>query len=113
MNNGRVHAKIALVTGAGSGIGRATAILLANEGATVVVSDIDTHAAEQVVGEIRDGGGVAEAARLDVADESAWMMTIEGILDPLISGLTFLSTMPVCPSPSRSPKRLSMIGEGF
>ncbi len=46
MSTGRVHAKIALVTGAGSGIGRATAILLANEGATVIVSDIETQAAE-------------------------------------------------------------------
>jgi 3(or 17)beta-hydroxysteroid dehydrogenase len=80
VSTGRVHAKIALVTGAGSGIGRATAILLASEGATVIVLDINTHAAEQVVGEIRGGGGVAEAARLDVADESAWTMTIEGIL---------------------------------
>ena len=40
MNTGRMNAKFALVTGAGSGIGRATALLLAQEGATVVVSDI-------------------------------------------------------------------------
>jgi 3(or 17)beta-hydroxysteroid dehydrogenase len=78
--NGRVHAKIALVTGAGSGIGRATAILLAHEGATVTVSDIDIHAAEAVASEIRNGGGVAEATRLDVADESSWIAVIEGIL---------------------------------
>jgi 3(or 17)beta-hydroxysteroid dehydrogenase len=77
---GRVHAKIALVTGAGSGIGRATAILLANEGATVIVSDIDGLAAKQVSSEIRDSGGVAESTRLDVANESAWMAVIEDIL---------------------------------
>ncbi len=80
MNNGRVHAKISLVTGAGSGIGRATAILLAHEGATVIVSDIDTHAAEAVASEIRNGGGVAEATTLDVAEESTWIAVIEGIL---------------------------------
>ncbi len=80
MSTGRVHAKIALVTGAGSGIGRATAILLANEGATVIVSDIDAQAAEQVADEIRDGRRKAEAVRLDVAKESALMAVIESIL---------------------------------
>jgi 3(or 17)beta-hydroxysteroid dehydrogenase len=80
VSTGRVDAKIALVTGGGLGVGRATAILLASEGATVIVSDIDAHAAEQVASEICDGGGVAEAVKLDVAEESAWMVVIEGIL---------------------------------
>ena len=80
MSTGRVNSKIALVTGAGSGIGRATAILLAQEGATVIVSDINPEAAERVASEIRDAGGAAEGIRLDVADESAWMAVIEGIL---------------------------------
>jgi NAD(P)-dependent dehydrogenase (short-subunit alcohol dehydrogenase family) len=70
-----------MVTGAGSGIGRATAILLAQEGATVIVCDIDDHAAEQVAGEIRDGGGAAKAAKLDVANESAWMPLVGDILN--------------------------------
>ena len=70
MSTGRILAKISLVTGAGSGIGRAIAILLANEGATVIVSDIDTHAAEAVADEICDGGGEAEAVKLDVAEKS-------------------------------------------
>jgi 3(or 17)beta-hydroxysteroid dehydrogenase len=68
------------VTGAGSGIGRATAILLANEGATVIVSDIDIQAAEVIASEIQNGGGVGDAIRLDVADESSWMATIQDIL---------------------------------
>jgi NAD(P)-dependent dehydrogenase (short-subunit alcohol dehydrogenase family) len=80
MSTGRVHAKVALVTGAGSGIGRTTAILLAQEGATVVVSDIDAQAAEQVAREIRDGGGTAEAMRLDIAEEAAWVAAMETVL---------------------------------
>jgi NAD(P)-dependent dehydrogenase (short-subunit alcohol dehydrogenase family) len=81
MNTGRVHAKVALVTGAASGIGRATAILLAEEGATVILTDIDSHAVEQAAHEIRDGGKQAEALSLDVADEKAWVGVMETILD--------------------------------
>jgi NAD(P)-dependent dehydrogenase (short-subunit alcohol dehydrogenase family) len=69
-----------LVTGAGSGIGRATAILLAQEGATVIVTDLNTQSAEQVASEIRDGGGEAESMRLDVAEESAWVAVVEAVL---------------------------------
>ena len=80
MSTGRVHSKVALVTGAGSGIGRATAILTAREGATVIVSDRNAQAAEQVASEIRDGGGKAEAIRLDITEESAWVAVMDTIL---------------------------------
>lgn len=62
--------KIALVTGAGSGIGAASARLMAAEGAAVVVSDIQLESAEIVAAEIVDAGGQARAYRLDVADEA-------------------------------------------
>ena len=80
MSSGRVHNKNCLVTGAGSGIGKATAMLLAEEEATVIVSDIDAHAAEQVAGVIRQVGGRAVAIRLNVADEPEWSALIETIL---------------------------------
>jgi NAD(P)-dependent dehydrogenase (short-subunit alcohol dehydrogenase family) len=48
---GRLDGKVAIVTGAGSGIGEATARLMAHEGASVVVADIDGFAADRVAGE--------------------------------------------------------------
>ena len=57
---------IAVVTGAGSGIGRAIASGYAREGARVVLLDVNERAASEAVREIRDGGGKAESCALDV-----------------------------------------------
>src|SRR5437879_13342840 len=59
----RLDAKVCLITGAGSGIGRASARLFAQEGARVVVADIDLEAAAKTVAEI---GDMAIAERVDV-----------------------------------------------
>jgi len=64
----RLEGKGALVTGAGSGIGRAQARRFAREGAAVIVADINQEAAVGVATEIRDLGGVAFSVPLDVAD---------------------------------------------
>ena len=63
-----VKNKIVIVTGAGSGIGKATSIHLANHGATVVVSDINIESAEKVVLEIIASGGTASANKCNVAN---------------------------------------------
>ncbi len=63
--------RVAFLTGAGSGIGRAGALALAREGAIVTVTDLDGARARTVADEIRAAGGTAEALALDAADDAA------------------------------------------
>src|SRR5919106_637659 len=73
----RLDGRLALVTGAGSGIGRATAQALAQAGAHVAVTDVDEDSARAVAEEI----GRGEAHRLDVADEPAVKAVVGAIMD--------------------------------
>lgn len=66
----RLEGKTAVVTGAGSGIGRTAALLFAGEGARVVVADVDGDLALEAQAEIVAGGGAATAVTVDVSDES-------------------------------------------
>lgn len=83
------HNRIALVTGAGRGLGREYALLLARYGARVVVSDVDP-AAQQVVDEIASFGGTARLLLADVSDEGEvgklveWVEENWGPVDTLI-----------------------------
>ncbi len=63
----RLREKVALITGAGSGIGRESALLFANEGARVVVVDVDDAAAKDTVAQIQHNGGEAMSVRTDVS----------------------------------------------
>jgi meso-butanediol dehydrogenase / (S,S)-butanediol dehydrogenase / diacetyl reductase len=77
--------KIAVVTGAGSGIGRATALLLAREGARVLAADINVAAAEETAA-LASGAGTVLAAQVDVSDErdvTALFESCEQQLGPL------------------------------
>ena len=64
----RLNGKVAIVTGAGSGIGRASAMLFAREGASVAASDINEERGEETVAAIRREGGEAFFAKADVSD---------------------------------------------
>ena len=66
----RLRGKVCLITGAGSGIGQASARLFAKEGALVVVADIDLRAARATVAGIRKTDGEAAAEQVDVTDEA-------------------------------------------
>ncbi|MCX5866663.1 MAG: SDR family NAD(P)-dependent oxidoreductase [Proteobacteria bacterium] len=69
--------KIAIVTGAASGIGQGLAHELARRGARVVAADINGKGAEEVAGAIQAGGGQARAASLDVSNDSAVQKLVE------------------------------------
>ena len=66
---GRLKGKVAVITGAASGMGRATAELFAREGASVAVTDVSDEAGKAVVQTIEDAGGLASYWRVDVSNE--------------------------------------------
>tara|TARA_B100000530_G_scaffold121019_1_gene75434 strand:+ start:176 stop:946 length:771 start_codon:yes stop_codon:yes gene_type:complete len=72
----RVKGKIALITGGASGIGKAAAILLAEEGAQIIVSDINVKSANETANEI---GNSAIAYEHDVTDEGSWKILLSKI----------------------------------
>src|SRR4029434_5289958 len=68
---GRVEGKVALVTGGASGIGRATALTFAREGAQLVVADLNADGGQQTVHMITENGGEATFVQVDVTNTSA------------------------------------------
>ena len=77
-SGGRVAGKIALVTGGGSGLGRAISELLAREGARVAVTDIDEAAAQETAGSINtETPGAAIVVAHDVTEAAAWSAALE------------------------------------
>ncbi|MCK6077975.1 SDR family oxidoreductase [Paenibacillus silvae] len=77
----KLQDKVAIVTGAGSGMGKAIATLYAREGAKVVVSDINEEAAQTVVQEIRTNGGEASVLLANVAKEE----DVQQLIDQTVS----------------------------
>ncbi len=84
-----IRDKVALVTGAGSGIGRATALRLAREGAAVVVADIDEEGGRETVRQIEATGGRVAFVRADVASETD-VRAMVGVAGETFGGLDIL-----------------------
>ena len=68
----RLHDKVAIITGAASGMGAATARIFAAEGAKVIVADVAVDDGVAVAGDITEAGGEARFVQLDVGRESDW-----------------------------------------
>jgi NAD(P)-dependent dehydrogenase (short-subunit alcohol dehydrogenase family) len=78
---GRVTGKVAIVTGAASGIGAATADVLAREGARVVVADLDADRAREQAQRIVEAGGEAVAVPFDLGDEASIELLVRQAID--------------------------------
>ena len=102
---------VVVITGAGSGIGRATALLFGRLGARVHASDLDGDAAERVRAEIEAWGGIAAADPLDVTDAGA----VEGLAQRVFGSAgrsTSSTTTPASATPRPSRRRRSRTGAG-
>nr|WP_267195315.1 SDR family NAD(P)-dependent oxidoreductase [Halegenticoccus tardaugens] len=77
----RLDDKAVLVTGAASGIGRATAERCAEGGASVVAADVDADGGAETVERIEAAGGEASFSELDVRDREAFAAVVEAVVD--------------------------------
>jgi 3-oxoacyl-[acyl-carrier protein] reductase len=80
-SDGRLKGRVALVSGAGSGIGRATALRFASEGAALIVSDVDASGAEETRQAILDGGGQARSVIGDVSQRADAQRMVDAALE--------------------------------
>jgi len=78
---GLVDGKVAVVTGAGSGVGRAACLLFSRHGASVIAADVDLASAEETAAQVTAEGGNAVAVQCNVADEDAVNRSVQAAVD--------------------------------
>ena len=93
----RLDGKVAVITGAGSGMGRASAILFGKEGAKVVVADVNDATGEETVKMITSSGGEAFFVHTDVAVASEAENLIKSTIEKF-GGLDILINSSFCPA---------------
>lgn len=97
----RLEGRVAIVTGGGHGIGKAYARRLAEEGASVVIAELNKEAAEQVAAELKEAGFQALAVQTDVGSEESLQRMVEttisayGRIDALINNAAIFATIPI------------------
>jgi len=102
---GRLEGRVAIVTGGGHGIGRAYALRLAHEGASVVIAEIDERAALAVAQELQSAGHQAIGLRTDVSDKDSVERMAQaavarfGRIDVLVNNAAIFATVPMSRAP--------------
>ena len=84
--------RVAFVTAAGAGIGRAGALAMAAEGATVIVTDLNAVTAQETAAIIAANGGRGEAAGLDVTDDAAVVRALKSAAQRLVASIFCILT---------------------
>ncbi|WP_028775432.1 SDR family NAD(P)-dependent oxidoreductase [Shimazuella kribbensis] len=98
---GKLTDKVAIITGAGGGMGKADALLFAKEGAKVVITDIQLDKVEEVVDEIKEAGGEALGFHHDVSSEEEWKKIVAeaiqayGKIDILVNNAGISNAVPM------------------
>ncbi|WP_156458093.1 SDR family NAD(P)-dependent oxidoreductase, partial [Sphingomonas sp. Leaf412] len=82
-----MQGKVAIVTGAASGIGAAIALRMAEAGANVVVADVNLDGAETIATQIRETGGSADVFQIDISDEARVAADVLPKALPVITGV--------------------------
>ena len=98
---GRVEGKIAFITGGGSGMGREHALLMAEEGATIIVSDVNEAGGRETLSMINSKGGQGTFVNFDASSEAAWQSAVSqavstfGRVDILVNNAGILLMKPI------------------
>ncbi len=97
----RLQDKVAIITGAGGGMGRTAALMFAAQGARVVVAEFGEAAGAETVGLVEANGGQASFIKVDVSNEADAKAMVDHAIDRPSAGSTSSTTTPgSCPRPT-------------